>query len=149
MFEVKEAPGIIWHWHIDHFKPTAVEVTDTDTAEVSQPKVASTPPAPIQLSTPPNVNATVLEISEADQPETVSVPTPVTPEVTPVSSTVREQQYPGKVHRVPQRLDLWIIIFLFFLETVDYGTLLVDYVCLLEIVLRLLSYKLGTGHFCV
>ena len=67
MYEVEVAPGIIWRRHIDQLKPTAVEVTDTDTVEVSQPKVASTPPAPIQLSTPSNVIGTVPEIPEADQ----------------------------------------------------------------------------------
>ena len=50
-------------------KPTAIEhtaeVTDTNAAEVSQPQVASTPPAPIQLSAPPNVVGTVPEIPEA------------------------------------------------------------------------------------
>ena len=70
MYEVKVAPAIICRRHIDQLKPTAVEVTDTDTVEVSQPKVASVPPAPIQLSTPPNVTGTVPEIPEADQPET-------------------------------------------------------------------------------
>ena len=46
-------------------EPT-VEVTDTDTVELSQPEVASTPPAPIQLSAPPNVVGTVPEIPMAD-----------------------------------------------------------------------------------
>ena len=90
-------------------KPTAVEVTDTDTVEVSQPEVASTPPAPIQLSAPPNVVGTVPEISMADQPEMVPVPTPIAPdppEATPVSPTVREWRYPQGVHRAPQRLNL-------------------------------------------
>ena len=57
MYVVQVAPGIIWRRHIDQLKPTAVdhtvEVTDTDTIEVSQPEVASTPPAPIQLSAHP------------------------------------------------------------------------------------------------
>ena len=74
MDEVEVAPGIIWRRHIDQLKPTGVEVTDTDTVEISQPKVASTPPAPIQLSTPPNVIGTVPEIPEADQPEMVPFP---------------------------------------------------------------------------
>jgi len=94
-------------------KPTAVEhtveVTDTDTVEVSQPEVASTPPVPIQLSAPSNMVDTVPEISVADQPEMVPVPTPVAPdppEATPVSSTVRERWYPQRVRRAPQRLDL-------------------------------------------
>mgnify|MGYP000008268361 CR=1 FL=1 len=68
MYEVEVAPGIIWHRHIDQFKPMAVKVTDTDTVEASQPKVAFTPPAPIQLSTPSNVTGTDPEIPEADQP---------------------------------------------------------------------------------
>ncbi|XP_068671438.1 uncharacterized protein [Montipora foliosa] len=106
MYEVKVAPGIICRRHIDQLKPTAVEVTDTDTVEVSQPKVASVPPAPIQLSTPPNVTGTVPEIPEADQPEMVSVPTFIAPEATPISSPVREKQYPQRVRRAPQRLDL-------------------------------------------
>ena len=105
MFEVKVAPGIIWRRHIDQLKPTAVEVTDTDTVEVSQPKVASAP-APIQLSTPPSVTGTVPEIPEADQPEMVSVPSLKAPEATPVSSTVRERRYPQRVRRAPQKLDL-------------------------------------------
>ena len=92
------APRIIW--------PTAVEVTDTDTVEVSQPKVVNAPPAPIQLSTPPNVTGTVPEIPKADQPEMVSVPTLIAPEATPVSSMVRERRYPQRVRRAPQRLDL-------------------------------------------
>ena len=54
IYEVQVAPGIVWRRHIDQLKPTAiehtVEVTDTDAAEVSQTQVASTPPAPIQLS---------------------------------------------------------------------------------------------------
>ena len=86
---------------------TAVEVTDTDTVDVSQPKVASTPPAPnIQQSTPPNVIGTVPEIPKSDQPEMASVPTPIAPEVPPVSSTAREWRYPQRVCRAPQRLDL-------------------------------------------
>ena len=92
------APGIIWRRHIDQLKPTevehTVEVTDTATVEVSQPDVASTPPPPIQLSAPPNVVGTVPEIPVADQPEMVSVPTPVASnpsEATPVSPTVRER----------------------------------------------------------
>ena len=95
--------------HIDQLKPTAVEhtveLTDTDFVEVSQPEVASTPPAPIQLSAPPNVVGTVPEIPVADQPEMVPVPTPVVPdppEATAVSSTVRERRYPQRVRRAPQ-----------------------------------------------
>lgn len=71
MYEVEVAPGIISCRHIDQLKPTAVEVTDSDTVEARQPKVACTPPAPIQLSTRPNVTVTVPEIPEADQPEVV------------------------------------------------------------------------------
>ena len=144
------APGIIWRWHIHQLKPTAVEVTDTDTVEVSQPEVASTPPAPIQLSAPPNVVGTVPEISMADQPEMVPVPTPIAPdppEATPVSPTVREWRYPQRVHRAPQRLNLWTI-FLYFLETVGYWTLSVDLVVSLRLCLRL-SYNLGMDHFSV
>ncbi|XP_015772339.1 PREDICTED: uncharacterized protein LOC107350612 [Acropora digitifera] len=73
MYEVEVAPGIIWLQHIDQLKPTAVTVTDTGTAEASKPKVACTPPVPIQMSTPPNVTGTDPEIPEADQPEVVSV----------------------------------------------------------------------------
>ena len=58
MYEVQVVPGINWHRHIDHSKPTAVEVTDTDTVEVSQPKQASTPQAPIQLSAQTNAVGT-------------------------------------------------------------------------------------------
>ena len=75
MYEVQVAPGIIWRRHIDQSKPTAVEhtveVTDTDTVEVSQPEAASTPPAPIQLSAPPNVVGTAPETPMADQPEMI------------------------------------------------------------------------------
>ena len=99
--------------HIDQLKPTAVEhtveVTDTDTVEVSQHEVASTLPAPIQLSAPSNVVGTVPEIPVADQPEMVPVPTPIAPdppEATPVGSTVRERRYPQRVRRAPRRLDL-------------------------------------------
>ena len=106
-------PGIISHRHIDQLKPTrvehAVEVTDTNTVEVSQPKAASRPPAPIQLSAPPNVVGTVPEIPMADQPEMVPVPTPTVPdppEATPVSPMVHEGRYPQRVRRAPQRLDL-------------------------------------------
>ena len=69
-YEVQVAPGFIWRRHIDQLKPTAVEhtveVTDTDAVEVSRPEVASTPPAPIQLSAPPNLAGTVPEIPVAD-----------------------------------------------------------------------------------
>ncbi|KAK2548033.1 hypothetical protein P5673_031861 [Acropora cervicornis] len=106
MYEVEVATGIIWRRHIDQLKPTAVNVTDTDTVEASQPKVACTPPASIQLSTPPNVTGTDPEIPEADQPEVVSVSIPITPEASPASSTVRELRYPQRVRRAPQRLDL-------------------------------------------
>ena len=71
--------------------------------------MASIPPAPIQLSAPPNVVGTVPEIPVADQPEMVPVPTPIAldpPEATPVSPTVREWRYPQRVRRAPQRLDL-------------------------------------------
>ena len=88
------APGIIWRRHIDQLKPTAV---GPDTVEVSQPEVVSLPPAPIQQSAPPDVVGTVPEDSVADQPEMVSVSSPVAtdpPEVTPVSPTVRERRYP-------------------------------------------------------
>ena len=112
-YGVQVAPGIIWRRHIDQLKPTAVEhtveVTDTDTVEVSQPEVASTPPAPIQRSAPPNLAGTVPEIPVADQPEMVPLPTPIVsdpPEATPVSPTVRERRYPQRVRRAPQRLDL-------------------------------------------
>ena len=98
MYEVEVAPGIIWRRHI--------EVTDTDTVEASQPKVACTPSAPIQLSTPPNVTGTVPEIPEADQAEVVSVSIPIAPEASPASFTVREPRYPQRVRRAPQRLDL-------------------------------------------
>ena len=113
MYEVQVAPGTIWRRPIDQLKPTAVdhtlEVTDTDTVEVSQPEVATTPPAPIQLSAPPNVVGTVPEIPVVDQPEMIPVPTPIAsdpPEATPVSPTVRERRYPQRVRRAPQRLDL-------------------------------------------
>ena len=113
MYEVQAAPGIIWHRHINQLKPTAVEhaveVTDTDTVEVSQLEAASTPPAPIQLSAPPNVVGTVPEIPMTDQPEIISVPTPIVPdppEATPVSPMVHEGRYPHRVRRAPQRLDL-------------------------------------------
>ena len=112
-YEVQVAPGIIWRRHIDQLKPTAVEhtveVTDTDTVEVSQPEVASTPPAPIQLSAPPNLAGTVPEIPVANQPEMVPLPRPIVsdpPEATPVSPTVRERRYPQRVRMAPQRLDL-------------------------------------------
>ena len=107
------APGIIWDRHIYQLKQTAVEhavqVTDTDTVEVSQPEAASTPPAPIQLSAPPNVVGTVPEIPMADQPEMVPVDTPIVPdppEATPVSPMVHEGRYPQRVRRAPQRLVL-------------------------------------------
>ena len=106
MYEVQVAPGIIWRRHIDQLKPTAVE---PDTVEVSQPEVVSLPPAPIQQSAPPDVVGTVVETPVADQPEMVSVPSPVAtdpPEVTPVSPTVRERRYPQRVRRALQRLDL-------------------------------------------
>ena len=113
MYEVQVAPGIIWCRNIDQLKQTAVEhavqVTDTDSVEVSQPEVASTPPAPIQLSAPPNVVGTVPEIPMADQPEMVPVPTPIVsdpPEATPVSPMVHAGQYPQRGRRAPQRLDL-------------------------------------------
>ena len=106
MYEVQVAPGIICLRRIDQLKPTAVE---PDTVEVSQPKVVSLPPAPIQQSAPPDVVGIVPENSVADQPEMVSVPSPVAtdpPEVTPVSPTVRERRNPQRVRRAPQRLDL-------------------------------------------
>ena len=113
MYEVQVAPGIISHQHIDQLKLTAVEhaveVTDTNTVEVSQPKAASRPPAPIQLSAPPNVVVTVPEIPMADQREMVPVSTPTVPdppEATPVSPMVHEGPYPQRVGRAPQRLDL-------------------------------------------
>ena len=151
IYEVQMAPGIISHRHIDQFKPTAVEhpveVTDTNTVEVSQPKAASRPPAPIQLSAPPNVVGTVPEIPMADQPEMVPFPTPTVPdppEATPVSPMVHEggtlREYAGH-HRDS-------ISELFFLETVGYRTLLVNLVVSLCLYLSL-SYKLGTDHFCV
>ena len=94
-------------------KPTAiehtVEVTDTNAAEVSQCQVVSTPPAPIQLSAPPNMVGTVPENPKVDQPGMVPVSTPTVPEapeVPPVSPTVYERRYPQRVRRVPQRLDL-------------------------------------------
>ncbi|CAH3014403.1 unnamed protein product, partial [Porites evermanni] len=46
MYEVQLKPTAVEH---------TVEVTDTDTVEVSQPEVASSPPVPIQVSAPPNV----------------------------------------------------------------------------------------------
>ena len=113
MYEVQVAPGIVWRRHIDQLKSTAiehtVEVTDTNAAEVSQPQVASIPPAPIQLNALPNVVGTVPEIPEAAQPGMVPVPAPTVPEAseaTPVSPTVRERWYPQRVRRAPQRLDL-------------------------------------------
>ena len=113
MYQVQVAPGTIWRRPIDQLKPTAVdhtvEVTDTDTVEVSQPEVASTPPAPIQLSAPPNVAGTVPAISVGDQPAMIPVPTPIAsdpPEATPVSPTVRERRYHKRVRWAPQRLDL-------------------------------------------
>ena len=113
MYQVQVAPGTIWRRPIDQLKPTAVdhtvEVTDTDTVEVSQPEVASTPPAPIQLSAPPNVAGTVPEIPVGDQPAMIPVPTPIAsdpPEATPVSPTVRERRYHKRVRWAPQRLDL-------------------------------------------
>ena len=114
MYEVQVAPGIIWRRPINQLKPTAVDhtvdtVTDTDTVEVSQPEVASTPPAPIQLSAPPNVVGTVPEIPVADQLEMIPLPIPIAsdpPEATPVSPRVRERRYPQRVRRAPQRLDL-------------------------------------------
>ena len=68
MYKVQVASGIIWRQHIDQLKPTAVE---PDTVEVSLP------PAPIQQSAPPDVVGTVPEDPVADQPEMVSVPSPV------------------------------------------------------------------------
>ena len=64
---------------------------------------------PIQQSAPPDVVGTVPGTPVADQPEMVSVPSPVAtdpPEVTPVSPTVHEWRYPQRVRRAPQRLDL-------------------------------------------
>ena len=108
------APGIIWRQHIDQLKPTAVE---PDTVEVSQPEVVSLPPVPIQQSARLVVVGIVPENPVADQPEMVSVPSPVAtdpPEVTPVGPTVRERRYPQRVRRAPQRLDLWAVFLFFF-----------------------------------
>ena len=52
---------------------------------------------------------TVPEIPMADQPEMVPVPTPIVPdpsEATLVSPMVHEGQYPQRVRREKQRLDL-------------------------------------------
>ena len=71
--------------------------------------MVSLPPTPIQQSAPPDVVGTVPENPVADQPEMVSVPSPVAtdpPEVTPVSPTVRERRNPQRVRRAPQTLDL-------------------------------------------
>ena len=117
MYEVQVAPGIIWRRHFDQLQPTAVEHTDevtdsdidTDTVEVSLPKVASTLQAPTQLSAPLNVVGPAPEIPVADQAETAPVPTPIAPdppEATHGSPTVRERRYPQRARRALQRLDL-------------------------------------------
>ena len=62
-----------------------------------------------QQSAPPNIVGTVPEIHVVDQPEMVSVPAPTTtnlPDVTPASPVVREQRYPQRMRKAPQRLDL-------------------------------------------
>ena len=150
MYEVQAAPGIIWHRHINQLKPTAVEhaveVTDTDTVEVSQPEAASTPPAPIQLSAPPNGRSTgdgscshthSSRPSWSDSSQSYgpwgAVPSESSQGTTETRSLNRFSVFP---------------CFLFFLETVRYRTLLVDLVVSLWLYLRL-SYKLGTDHFCV
>ena len=106
MYEVQVAPGIIWRRHIDQLRPTAVE---PDPVVFSEPEVVSLPPVPIQQSAPPSVVGTVPEVLVADQPEMGSVPAAAATdpsEAMPASPMVREQRYPQRVRKAPQRLDL-------------------------------------------
>ena len=114
MYEVQEAPGIVWRQHIDQLRPTAVDPTDVqgvlpDTVEVGKAEVVSPPLVAIQQDAPPNIVGTVPEIHVTDQPEMASTPAPATtdpPEVTPASPAVHERRYPQRVRKAPQRLDL-------------------------------------------
>ena len=113
MYKVQVASGIIWCRHIDQLRLTAVEPTDVrgvapDTVAVGEAEVVSLPPVATQQSAPPNIVGTVPEIHVVDQPEMVSVPAPTTtnpPDVTPASPVVREQRYPQRMRKAPQRLD--------------------------------------------
>ena len=133
----------IWRRHIEQLKPTEVEVTNTDTVKDSQPKVASTPPAPIQLNTPPNVTSTVPGIPEADQPEMAPVSIPIAPEASPDSSTVRDALRERAGHH---RNSISELFFVFHRDC----RLLDRTVKSIRFVFAYFrfSYKLGTGYFC-
>ena len=154
MYEVQVATGIISRRHIDQLKTTAVdhtvEVTDTDTVQVSQPEVASIPPAPIQLSAPPNVVGTVPEIPVADQPEMVPVPTPIAPDPPEATPSVPRSASDGTLrecaghHR--DSTSEWFFCFSQRLQVTGHCE------SIWFVSLRLYfrhSYKLGTEHFCV